>query len=601
MDLLKLLLSALQRVVTAISAPFRMLLVRARRLFNVNVLTAKLIQPLTKHMKRLLRLRPTQRSDYVSVGRFLVFKQLPRLLVVALCAGIFIYFSAFAQKVESIPADLSEIKTDTTFAYDDLSVQDFTGLANITAYDGSVIYTGAVEQGVCTGAGLLYDRDGNLVYQGEFDQNVYSGSGTRYHPDGGVEYEGEFAGNLYHGSGKHYDLAGGLLYEGGFAGGLYDGDGKLYGQNGGLLYEGGFSQGLRQGSGSEYGESGALRYKVEFFGGLFQGQGQLYGGNGRSLYTGVMLAGAIHYRSLVGATLQEVEAAFHETPAIFYTDDGNSCFYFEWAGVIVTTDCRVKVHEWERERENPSDGYYYLPADDTLPWAEDDAETPEAAAGVAEMAALPGGVFPAVMPVGWVIIDPYNPESSSSSESSSGSSSSGSSESSAASSASESSGDETSSQAGEGGTSAASREDSAASRADLPEFVEKTKQLYFEVDKDVWQTEETLDKSKVSIRQVTVLEERTAPENGTEQPAGNRPPGVEDCVAIDSIRRSLPTAFGDILFEVDNQNKLFRRIWNINHAGLIRQEVFLADDVLYRLCYLPDSDEAPVYYTIESA
>jgi len=134
----------------------------------------------------------------------------------------------------------------------------------------------------------------------------------------------------------------------------------------------------------------------------------------------------------------------------------------------------------------------------------------------------------------------------------------------------------------------------------MPDFVEKTKQLYFEVDKDVWQSEADLDKTKVFVKRVTVIGSAFPSGEGATPIDDDFPPGVEDCVAIDDIRKRMPTAFADVVYEMDKQNKLFQRIWNINYANRIIRRSFIADDVIYRLCYQTDGAEIPAYYSIES-
>ena len=94
----KLLTSAMKRIITAVTSPFRMMIVKLQRLFNINIITAKLITPLTKKVKSLITLKPQSRSDYVVIGRLWVYKKLFFTLVLVLCAGVFIYFSMPARR-----------------------------------------------------------------------------------------------------------------------------------------------------------------------------------------------------------------------------------------------------------------------------------------------------------------------------------------------------------------------------------------------------------------------------------------------------------------------------------------------------------------------
>jgi hypothetical protein len=132
--------------------------------------------------------------------------------------------------------------------------------------------------------------------------------------------------------------------------------------------------------------------------------------------------------------------------------------------------------------------------------------------------------------------------------------------------------------------------------------VEKTKSLYFEIDTDVWQQESELDKTKVAIKRVTVLTANSAPPPQADatplEDSGQ--PGVEDCVAIDSLRLSSPTAFADVAFEIDKQNKLFGRVWSINYADRVNRKAYLVGELAYRYAYRPEDASTPAYYSIES-
>ena len=172
--MLKLLLSAFRRIVTAVTNPFRMLIVRIQRMFNINVITAKLVRPLTKKVKALITLRPQTREDYFVIGRWWIYKKLFLTLLLALCAGVFIYFTMFAPKLPAAMATAASVETDVYFNYDDMKLREFTGVANIRAADGSVVYTGDVDKGVCTGNGTLRDRKGRLEYRGGFEPVSYT-------------------------------------------------------------------------------------------------------------------------------------------------------------------------------------------------------------------------------------------------------------------------------------------------------------------------------------------------------------------------------------------------------------------------------------------
>jgi len=527
----------LRRLITAISKPFQMGLIRLRRLLNVNVISAKIIRPLTNNVKNLMTLRPSKKTDYVSVGRFLIFKKLLALIILAACAGIFIYFQVFAMQPEEAPASLIGIKTNITFRYDDIALRDFTGIANIRSFDGGIVFTGEIDRGICRGHGILYARDGGILYEGAFDNNKYNGFGVLYGFGGAVVYEGEFIDNLFHGTGKLYNPRGGVSYNGSFAAGYFHGEGKLYNENGWLIYEGSFVSGLRHGAGVEYHAGGVMHYRGEFFKGAFQGRGELFDRTGRLLYTGSMHEGRINYRALLNASLADVEEAFTETPVVFYQEIDNFiqdagsiiCFFYEQAGIIITTDIiDIRIDPWERDRDNPSAGYYIMPGQITQ------------------------GIFSARQPSA----QPDNPL----------------------------------------GNGEAPRPGTWDGSLD---FIDRQRQVYFQVDRGVWALEQELDKSKVFIRQVTVIGAAHLPEQAVIPVEDDGLPAIEDCIAIDFIRRQSPTAFANIAFEIDRQNKLFQRVWSIHHADRVPRRAFISDNGIYRFAYHTDSGLA-AYFSIES-
>ncbi|GKH50557.1 hypothetical protein CE91St46_16680 [Eubacteriales bacterium] len=642
----KLLKSALKRLTTAVTSPFRMIIVRIQRMFNFNVITAKLITPLTRQVKSLITLRPQSRDDYYVIGRWWVYKKLFMTLVLVICAGILIYFTMFAPKLPSAPSQARAVATDVTFDYDDMKLRAFSGIANIRASDGKVVYTGEIASGVAKGNGTLWGRDGKLLYEGGFDQNKYSGEGISYYPSGRKKYEGSFAANLYQGEGNLYAPDGTLLYTGQFANGLYSGKGKSYSEDGVLLYEGSFAEGKYHGEGIRYYADGLIRYQGAFFQGLEQGQGTLYSPTGKMLYHGDMLAGEINYRSLVHSTLADIEASFSETPRIFYTDT-DSAFVYEQAGVIVTASCRVLVDVWTKPDEEVQDGsLYYLPGEGAADFSasarsggefvfpstapkEDDGITgrtpqvyqlddgteviqfvvaPDGMTGLSPLLArpegtilsapsLPGGEL-SLQRTAWYVANDAG-EILSYDEEETAPASSESSQSSAASSG----GWSQSAQAGETTPGGQQSPDITVNLPDgdsTPPFIEKKMTLYFEIDTNIWQSETDLDKSKVPVQRITVFgsPQRQPPEGAVEF-EDSQPPTMEDCVAIDFIRQKIPTTLPQVIFELDNQNRLFVRMKNINFAASFPRRNYQSDALTYRYCYAERTSETPLFFSIE--
>lgn len=625
----KLLTSIFKRVVTAVTNPFRMLIVRIQRMFNVNILTAKLIPLLTKKVKALVTLKPQSPKDYFSVGRYWVYKKLFLTLILVLCAAVFLYFSMFAPKVTPRPSQPQEVMTTVTFDFDDMDLAGYTGVANIRAADGTVVYVGDVAAGVCTGSGTLWDRKGRLVYEGEFKNNQYSGEGVQYWPSGSVRYEGGFESNRYSGEGVLYAEDGRtVVYAGSFKNGLREGTGKAYTEAGNLLYEGQFAADLYHGTGTEYYDSGLIAYTGQFFRGEPQGEGTLYSTQGRALYTGPVYAGQINYSALVGATLADLEAAFTETPCIYYTDT-ESVFLYEEAGVLITVDCRMRVDVWENENAaaEQSEPLYYMPT------AVGGTGRGAVTRAVARPAAAVGQT--GLQTVGWITPGdgslasstpssgssptpapaptptPASPGSSSSAVSSSSSSvSSPSVSSSAGSSSSTGPSSSTASSPASSSSAASSSTGSPAGSAatPAPDFIQKNLTLYFEIDSNIWQAEADLDKTKVFVSEVTVCADNVAPEALPEDAyEEDRAPAIQDCVAIERLRRDEATAFSNVTFQLDQQNKLFVKVSGISYANQIQRRVAVKDGLLYEYCYPYDTGTVladdtgtptPMYYTI---
>lgn len=116
-------------------------------------------------------------------------------------------------------------------------------------------------------------------------------------------------------------------------------------------------------------------------------------------------------------------------------------------------------------------------------------------------------------------------------------------------------------------------------------------EVYYYLSTDKWQTAEDLDLSAITITAVTsyrselntdFLKDLTmTPENGAAD--------VQECVAIEKVRLSVPTAFSSISYELTTQNKLYVKVGGINLAEAIYEEVYEENNVRYRLCYQMDT------------
>lgn len=127
----------------------------------------------------------------------------------------------------------------------------------------------------------------------------------------------------------------------------------------------------------------------------------------------------------------------------------------------------------------------------------------------------------------------------------------------------------------------------------MPSFVEQNLTLYYEVDANVWQAEADLDKTKVFVEAVTVLDGAVPaaglPETAFEE---DQPPSLEDCVAIEVLRGAEPTAFSNVSYQLDQQNRLFVAVSGINYANQIQRWGLEQDGLLYVYCYPYDAGPA---------
>ena len=88
-------------------------------------------------------------------------------------------------------------------------------------------------------------------------------------------------------------------------------------------------------------------------------------------------------------------------------------------------------------------------------------------------------------------------------------------------------------------------------------------------------------------------------------------PSLEDCVAIERLRQDEATAFSNVTFQLDQQNKLFVQVSGINYANQIQRRVLQKDGLTYEYCYPYDTGtvlapatgedaaaSTPMYYSI---
>ena len=85
-----------------------------------------------------------------------------------------------------------------------------------------------------------------------------------------------------------------------------------------------------------------------------------------------------------------------------------------------------------------------------------------------------------------------------------------------------------------------------------------------------------------------------------EMTAENGAASLQECVAIERIRLTEPTAFSSINYEVTTLNRTYLQVSGINLANAIYEEVYDLDGVRYRLCYQMDTPNELKFVTVEN-
>lgn len=571
-ELLSLFQKAFVRLRTAVMNPFRRVIRRTQQLSNANLITAKLINPINKKLREIFSFKPKAKEDYITVGNFWISRKVIYFLIIAICAGVFIYFTWFASDVQETTTT-TNVVTTTYFDYDDLKLAEFSGKANIRAANGSVVYTGDVAAGMITGVGTLWNQDGLLIYEGNFLNNQYSGVGTLYYPNGNVMYNGEFAENLFQGTGYYYSLEGNLLYEGTFEKGSFNGEGISYNEEGNLIYEGNFQSGNYHGNGILYYANGIKKYEGEFYQGKAQGQGTSYSNTGKLLFTGLFARNEIHYESLLGITLEDAMSMFGETPIVYYSEV-DTVFLFEGAHVALKGDCMVQLLRDSSALSTDDDWY--------LPGEEEDTLTDD------------------TVPTDTIVFD-ENGEGSLLGEGTSVGEDENTTTTSVTTTT-DAEGNEVTTTTTTDTTASTVNTTTMLDGIELPVLATgDTYSAYYYLSSDEWQKAEELDKTQITISSVTAFSDDLDVSflENTDMTAANGVTNLIDCVAIDRIRRNDPTAFSNNSFEMTTKNKSYIYVSGINMAEAVYSEIYELEGVRYKLCYQMDNPEALKFITLE--
>ena len=203
---------------------------------NWNFIKTKIVAKIRDFFASLLGVKPRNKEDYYTVGRWMISKRLMYALVIIVGVVSIWYITTETTIFKRFSED-----GVPTYKYNAFRLRTAKGHVKITGKSGYLAYDGNVGKGYVTGEGTLYNPDGNVVYEGTFDQNKYEGSGTQYFEDGNIHYRGAFHENLYEGEGTLYREDGTREYQGEFSKNMKNGAGVLYDSGENELYNGTFS------------------------------------------------------------------------------------------------------------------------------------------------------------------------------------------------------------------------------------------------------------------------------------------------------------------------------------------------------------------------
>ncbi len=279
---------------------------------NPRLLLSRALLKVSSGLRGLFVIRPQKASDYFYAGRLGIYKKLAILLILLICLAPVIYFQFFSVPVS---APVEEETAAAEFVFNDPALEGFSGNARILSVGKKLVYEGAVEKGLCTGKGKLYNTDGSLLYSGDFADNEYNGAGELFDSHGSPVYSGGFANNEYNGAGRLYYPSGTLNYEGAFEAGMYNGAGILYSENGSVLYNGSFVDNIYSGEGILFDAATSRTvYQGDFVNGLYEGTGTLYSAVGRGRFSGPFLKGLPDYVYFLNLPTPELGKYFLEPP-----------------------------------------------------------------------------------------------------------------------------------------------------------------------------------------------------------------------------------------------------------------------------------------------
>jgi len=117
-----------------IVSPFRLMIVKLVRLLNVQVIAAKILQPLKKQLKAIRTFKPKSKKDFKTIGKYEVYKKLFAVVVFFICVGVILYFQLFAPPIPTPPSAPTSIVSSIDFEYSYIGLRDFSGVANVFSH-----------------------------------------------------------------------------------------------------------------------------------------------------------------------------------------------------------------------------------------------------------------------------------------------------------------------------------------------------------------------------------------------------------------------------------------------------------------------------------
>ncbi|MBQ7424912.1 MAG: hypothetical protein IJV21_01455, partial [Lachnospiraceae bacterium] len=200
--LLGILISTIKSRMTGLVTKFKLYT-------NWNFIRTKIISKIRDFFTSMLGVKPRNKDDYYTIGRWMFSKRLMYALVIIIGVVSIWYIASETTLFRNFSEDGIQ-----TYKYNSLRLRTAKGHVKITAKSGYLAYDGNVEGGYVVGNGTLYNKEGTVVYTGTFDQNKYEGIGTLNYDSGALCYKGGFHENLYDGTGTLYRQDGTREYDG---------------------------------------------------------------------------------------------------------------------------------------------------------------------------------------------------------------------------------------------------------------------------------------------------------------------------------------------------------------------------------------------------